>query len=366
MKTIQTIIALLAIGLTTGLAPCRAQNRGQSSSPLDFEVTGWDFGNISEDDGAVAHAFEFTNRGPTPVAIDRATASCGCTTPKYPRRPVAPGERASIEVRFDPKGYPGDFSKSITVVSGGGKFADHLTITGHVVPHVKTVEEEFPHEVGGGVRLDGLFALFRTIPQGSTVSMAIKYVNTSEREVSFAAVPVETSGVLDIHAPEKICAGCRGSLTFTYDLSGKTAYGAVHDVVGLSVDGVTSQKTLYTAMTGIDNFGDTNLDAAPRLFLDAQYHNFGEIRKRRIPYTFRITASNEGLRTLHIRSVSDNPGLKTTLRGGMTITPGASLPFEMVFYSDKYFAGELNESIILVVDDPLRPVREIRITAVIK
>jgi hypothetical protein len=344
----------------------------QSPSPLKFAETRWDFGTIGEDGGPVSHIFTFTNGGATPISIDRANSSCGCTTPEYPKRPLAPGGTGKITVTFDPRGYPGDFTKTVGVVSGGGKHVDFLTITGRVAPRPRSIEDEFPHDMGGGARLDNTTVAFGQIPQGRLVSAEVKYVNTSSRPVSLAIAPVESSGLLVVEAPETICAGCRGGILLSYDLSaaktgeGRTGYGMHHDVLRVTVDGATSTQTVYTAMTGIDNFKGVDTDTAPRFFLDAQSHDFGEVRRRIVPYVHRLTASNEGETELHIRSVSFSDGLRCTLTAGMTIAPHAELPFELTLYSENYRRGELRESIIIVVDDPLRPVREIRISAKLK
>ncbi len=134
---IKNIPVILLAALSTAFSPCLAQE----PSPLIFSETEWDFGSIREDAGVVGHTFKFTNKSSAPIAIDRINTSCGCTTPEYTRQPVPPGGEAHIKVSFDPAGYPFDFTKSIHVVSGGGKFNDRLIIRGHVTPRVKTVEE---------------------------------------------------------------------------------------------------------------------------------------------------------------------------------------------------------------------------------
>jgi hypothetical protein len=230
--------------------------------------------------------------------------------------------------------------------------------------------------MGGGLRLSTTLLTHRTVPQGRASSMVTRWINTSSRPVTISFAPMtgkaekegddKASGLLEIHSPETLCAGCRGEITFTYDLSRTTVYGPIHDVVRPVVDGAASAKTIYNSATGIDSFEGVDPTSAPKLFLDALFHNFGEIRHRAMPYTFRLTASNEGSTTLHIRSVTPPPGLQTTLRGGMTIAPGASLPFEVMFYSNRYAAGSTQASIGIVVDDPMRPIREIRVSAIIR
>lgn len=357
-KSISIAVIILACTL-----PCRAQD----DSPLAFRETEWNFGRIEEDGGPAAHEFVFRNAGGVPVAIDRANASCGCTTPTYTHSPVQPGGEGSVIVSFDPMGYPGSFSKSVVIVSGGGKYQDLLVVKGEVIPRKKTVEEEFPFVLGGGLRVDNAVLTFGQVAQGGVSSKAVKYINTSDKAIKLEAVQEDGSGLLESHIPEAVCGGCRGEITFIYNLTEKTGYyGTIDDAVRLIVDGQPSERTIYASMTGIDDFSSCTPATAPRMTLNGQFHNFGEIRSRTMPYTCRITLTNEGEGLLNIRSVSDKPGLRATIRGGMSVAPGASLPFELLLYSGKYHRGELFETITVVTDDPIRPVREIRISAKIK
>jgi hypothetical protein len=340
-------------------------SHAQETSALRFDAPKWNFGDIGEEKGEVSHTFYFTNTASVPVVIERVLTSCGCTTPDYPRTPVAPGARAHIKVTFDPRGQAGPFEKSITVVSGGRQ-RDFLYITGRVVPRQKSVEEMFPYDIGGGLRLSSTLLTFRSVAPGRAPMMSVDWVNTSAQAVTLALERVEASGALEIFAPEVLCAGCRGVMTFTYDLSARTVYGQIHDVVRPVVNGVPAQTTIYATMTGVDDFSGIDTASAPRFFIDASYRELGEVRRRMVPYVFRLTASNEGAAVLHIRSVSSPGGLVSSLREGMTIAPGAELPFEVMFYSNRFPAGQVRESIRLVVNDPERPTREIRVTATVK
>lgn len=93
------------------------------------------FGTISEQGGAVTHSFRFTNTGTAPLVIISATASCGCTRPTYPQKPIAPGKSGVIKVTYLPQGRPGVFDKKIKVRTSDPRQRKlTLTITGTVVP----------------------------------------------------------------------------------------------------------------------------------------------------------------------------------------------------------------------------------------
>ncbi|MDR2890543.1 MAG: DUF1573 domain-containing protein [Alistipes sp.] len=347
----------------------------QSPSPLVFDVTEWDFGVIREADGSVTHTFAFTNGGDRPVAIDRVTSSCGCTTPRYTRGPIAPGAKGEISVTFNPENFPGRFDKTVGVVSGGGKQTDFLKVGGEVIPDPAAVEDEFPIEIAKGVRVDKAFVPFRTIAQGQRVMMTVGCVNTSDREVALRFEPAEGSGLenstggsglLRIFAPDTLCAGCRADINLGYDLLADTAYGTRYDVVRPIVDGLPSRTTIYAVMTGVDDFRGVDVDAAPVAAFDRTLHHFGEIGIGAEPYVCRFAVTNDGASTLHIRSVQTRPGLTSTLEAGTAIPPGEAKTFEVALHTGEYFAGALDESVIIVVDDPSRPVREIRIKATLK
>ena len=64
--------------------------------------------------------------------ITRVIASCGCTTPEWPKAPIAPGQKGEIKVTFNPDGRPGPFAKTISVYSNGKKGSFILNIRGEV------------------------------------------------------------------------------------------------------------------------------------------------------------------------------------------------------------------------------------------
>lgn len=87
---------------------------------VEFAELTYDFGTI-EEGGPVNHEFVFTNTGDAPLMIVKATASCGCTRPEYPKKPVKAGKQDKIKVTYLPEGRPGEFNKSITIRTNAKK-----------------------------------------------------------------------------------------------------------------------------------------------------------------------------------------------------------------------------------------------------
>jgi len=106
----------------------------QTKPKADFERNIHDFGTIKEEIGAVTTEFEFTNTGKSPLIIQRVTASCGCTTPRYTREPILPGKKGKISAKYSTVARPGTFNKSITVYTNVPDTVYVLNIKGNVTP----------------------------------------------------------------------------------------------------------------------------------------------------------------------------------------------------------------------------------------
>ncbi|MCC8117475.1 MAG: DUF1573 domain-containing protein [Bacteroidales bacterium] len=127
------IFTALLIALVCMVAlPSMAQEKAPE---LKFETLRHDLGTIHEKDGKVTVEFPFTNDGNANLVITSAYASCGCTTPKYPEGPIAPGAKGVITVTYSPAGRPGEIGSTVTVRSNDKKNKKvTLRLTGLVVP----------------------------------------------------------------------------------------------------------------------------------------------------------------------------------------------------------------------------------------
>jgi len=128
MKRILLLSALVC--MFAGMA--KAQERAAVISAIDSAV--FDFGNVKEADGPVSHVFKLKNTGEAPLVITSANASCGCTTPEWTKEPIAPGKSGEIKVTYNVVGRPGQFTKTINVVSNVKTGTYVLTIKGNVIP----------------------------------------------------------------------------------------------------------------------------------------------------------------------------------------------------------------------------------------
>lgn len=98
---------LVAIGLFFSL--------GTAAQEIKFETEYIDYGKIAQNSNG-ERTFVFTNTGDKPLIIRNVQSSCGCTVPKKPSKPIMPGEKGEIKVKYDTKRI-GGFYKQITVFS---------------------------------------------------------------------------------------------------------------------------------------------------------------------------------------------------------------------------------------------------------
>lgn len=85
-----------------------------NAAVMNFKETEHDFGTIKQGE-VVEHIFAFTNTGETPLVIESASASCGCTVPEWTKTPVAPGEQGQVKVQFNSAGKMGQQAPMVTI-----------------------------------------------------------------------------------------------------------------------------------------------------------------------------------------------------------------------------------------------------------
>ena len=103
-----------------------------NASKINFKEESFTFGEIPEGP-QVTHEFKFTNDGKEPLILSTVRASCGCTTPSWPKEPILPGKEAIILVTYNTQGRPGGFTKSITINSNSDTPNKVIYIKGEVI-----------------------------------------------------------------------------------------------------------------------------------------------------------------------------------------------------------------------------------------
>lgn len=134
-KILETMKKLVLIALVAffGFA-------ANAQAKFEFKSETVDYGEIAKGSDGV-RVFEFTNVGDQPLVISDVKSSCGCTVPKKPDGPVAPGASSTIQVKYDTKRV-GPIRKTVTVYSNADEPVKALKIKGTVIADDKSVLEK--------------------------------------------------------------------------------------------------------------------------------------------------------------------------------------------------------------------------------
>lgn len=116
-------------------------NQDSKNMPeIYFEETTFDYGTIELNSDGTCE-FTFKNTGKEPLLLTNVRASCGCTTPTWPKQPIKKNKKGTIVVKYNTK-IKGPFSKTIRVYSNAKSSPIVLTIKGKVVvPQQQTVSK---------------------------------------------------------------------------------------------------------------------------------------------------------------------------------------------------------------------------------
>jgi hypothetical protein len=137
MKNLIVVLIIACVGF--GAVSCSNKGKSEESEDIKNKIpvmsfvdsTLFNFGDVKEGD-VVEKKFRFKNKGEFPLIINNITSSCGCTTPEWPREPIAPNEESAILVRFNTKGKMGPQMKTITVYANTTPATTELNIQGVV------------------------------------------------------------------------------------------------------------------------------------------------------------------------------------------------------------------------------------------
>lgn len=123
-------IVLIALMAFVGFA-------ANAQAEISFKSETVNYGEIAKGSDGV-RVFTFTNTGNAPLIISEVKSSCGCTVPKKPDGPIAPGESNTIQVKYDTNRV-GPIRKTVTVYSNAEEPVKALKIKGEVLAAGKSI-----------------------------------------------------------------------------------------------------------------------------------------------------------------------------------------------------------------------------------
>jgi hypothetical protein len=326
-----------------------------AKSHITFEKLQHNFGTFKEELGVQSVEFKFKNEGSVPLILNNVQASCGCTTPEWPREPVAPGAKGLIKVSYNPRDRPGVFNKTIRVNSNADNADVVLTILGEVTPRARTIEEDYPNEIGP-LRAKTNHIAFVQIKENQIKKDSTEVINNSDKTVqlSFKTPPPHLSAVIK---PAKLAPKQKGYIVVTFDATKIKAYGFVMHRIYLNVDGQDDYKNSIAVSTTLEEdfsgLSAEDLNNAPIATFEAQSFDFGDIKPgSKVEHTF--TLKNTGKRNLIIRDVKSSCGCTAVSPSKNVVASDESVPLKVTFDSTGK-SGRQNKTITVITNDPKNP-----------
>ena len=354
---------MLALLFVVGAGAVIAQTKGPQAS---FAIESHDFGKINESDGPVSFKFDFTNIGSTPLILSNVQASCGCTTPNWPKEPILPGAKNTIIVSYNPANRPGSFNKTITVTSNGEPATQVLRINGEVVPKQPTIEETYPTDIDS-LRMKSSQIAINNITPEATATQTMEVYNNAKKplKVTFSRIPNHIKIKI---TPETIQPKAKAIIEVTFDAKVKNDWGFVFDAVEMAINDKTTPNSRITVTANIQEDFSTLTEEqkknAPKIEFENATFSFDTIKqgdKVKYDYVYK----NIGTSDLIIHKIAPSCGCTVADTKTKVVKPGEKGIISSEFNSAGK-TGVQSKTISVITNDPSNPKAILWIKGVIK
>lgn len=326
-----------------------------AAAKLTFTETNHDFGTIQEKDGDVTCEFAFTNTGDAPLLIVRASSSCGCTVPDYPRKPIRPGQSGVITVTYHAKGRPGPFQKSVYVYDNANGKA-MLTIGGNVISQTSP-EDTYATEMGAGLRVKNRdLNFFDVYPNRVNRTRTLQFYNESDEPLQLTFRNVSKNLYLESQ-PDIILPKKEGKVLVTFLTAKAKDWGIHHESFDVFVKGKeTKAKNNRITLTADiwEDFSEMSRkerDEAAEIDVEETMIDFGKVSgKKEIR---RIEIRNTGKNKLLLHKIQNElPEVFEATTDKTVLKSGEKTLLTITCKPELIKSEKLNHHITIISNDP--------------
>jgi len=355
MKTLsrKLLIVIMIIACTATVGWTQISSGG---GRISFKELNHDFG-IFHEGGDAGWDFLFTNTGSDTLSITSVHAQCGCTTPSYNHKQVAPGQQGKITVVYHSAFRPGPFQKEIVVTTDGTPATVKVRIKGNVLP--KPLKGQDVTLIGGLRFSDGTIHLDR-IPREKPVKYVLHFQNASPHPIRILKL-IHPQDVEAYYPPFTILTGELMRVTMTF-IPGKTrSYGLVRDsLIFKTNDPEKPDKVIYFTARVVPDKG-TISQSGPELVFQRDFIDLGTVLQHdtvKVAYPF----VNKGPDTLAITDLQTSCGCTTADLKKEKFAPGESGMIHVALNAGDKF-GEIQKEIMVRSNDQLSPQMQLLLRA---
>lgn len=362
MKVIKLLSVLLCCVVGSLVAT------GQVSKPLQFKEELFDFGQVKENEGPVTHQFEFTNMFNRPIKVLNVKPSCGCTTPDWSKEPVMPGKTGFIQARFDPKGRPGYFNKSLTVTTDADASTILLQIKGTVSAGSGDPLTDFSSSLGNWKVKSTSFNLGKIFLKDEFVTREYEVYNGGSKPISYLNKFDGPAYVRLSVEPKTLAPGTKGIVKLSYNGKQKNQYGFQSDNVVIHTDDEQQPNKSFSVYATLEDYFPTptaaELAKAPKLRVSETSMDFGRVKQNQ-ESTKSFTVTNYGKSNLELRSVQGNCTCIKTESAKKVLKAGESTIIKITFNPEDR-SGTQQKAVTIYSNDPQSPVQRVTFTAYVE
>ena len=356
-------LCIIFIGLIAFLPLAAQDNNAVEPAIIEFEKTKHDFGTVNEG-GPITYEFKFTNKGKVPLTITNVKASCGCTTPGWTKEPVQPGKTGVISAQYNTVNRPGAFTKTVTVMANTEPAMMVLTITGNVLPRVKTPEELYPKKVGS-LRLFSDYVYLGKFTTKEPMYKEVDVYNEGEAPLQFSAsdLPAHVEVTFE---PQTLNSKEKGKIKLKYDGLKRNELGPVQDDVVITTNEKSDNKKVLHIVADINEYypplSAEEAANAPKLSAPKRVE-VGNI-KVNTTGSAEVEITNTGKQDLVLKKVRSAAGHITVKADKTTIKAGQSTKLKITYKADGAVRGD-SQFIWIYSNDPTSPTQSILVNAAV-
>lgn len=352
------LFSIFTIALISAMA--MAQN-----PVIVFERTEHNFGQINEQDGRVTTEFVFKNEGMSPLVLSNVRASCGCTTPKWTREPIEPGQSGQITVTYNPSGRPGRFQKTITVTSNATEATTRLYIKGEVIPKPAAQTNTYSVHMGD-LDLKSKTINFGVVKKGDIVEREIEYANNKNANLLVnVATNLNENYLQAIATLETVKPKETGKLKVVFNSDMCKTYGPITMYAYVVVNGKQTETDDFKITISADvqeDFSNMTVEEkqmAPIIDVDNKIDLGVLNRSNSVKKTITLTNAGFNPLTLH-RVYSSTANIKISTAKS-SIKSGKKGEIKLDINTLQQEAGDYTCNLIIISNDPTTPRKEVTI-----
>lgn len=327
---------------------------GYAQNSIKWLSDEFNFGAFQEDSGYVTCQFKGVNVSDEPVAIIRARATCGCTTPEYSSSAFAPGDTITVTVSYDPEGRPGRFMKKVYIKNSNDDEQSELRIRGVVIASESTLKGRYPIDCGKLKLQNDMVAIGELLRGKAKAQFLSIYNHTTDTIVPrLENIP---SYIKSAITPSVVPPGEQSSISIHYDAFYCEKWGIVNDSITLITDAQGGREiTIDVTANIVPNFSKMTPGErinAPLISIATSSIDFGRIARDGGIIAKVFTVKNEGENPLLIhRAYSLDEGVEVNI-AKTKLKKGKSTKVIVRVDPTKCHGEILNATVRFVANDP--------------